>query len=59
MDFLYSANRLNVAVSRAQGLAIVVANPRLLMPKCSKPDQVHLVSALCRFVEIAKESQRD
>src|SRR5262249_42520314 len=29
MDFLYSANRLNVAVSRAQCLAVLVASPAL------------------------------
>ncbi len=30
IQFLYSKNRLNVAVSHAQCLAVVVANPRLL-----------------------------
>jgi superfamily I DNA and/or RNA helicase len=29
MEFLYSRNRLNVAISRARSLAIVVANPHL------------------------------
>ena len=53
MEFLYSTNRLNVAVSRAQGLAIVVASPQLLQPLCTRAEQVPLASALCRFVELA------
>ena len=53
MGFLYSRNRLNVAVSRARALAIVVASPRLLEAGCRTPDQMHAVSALCAFVEHA------
>ena len=34
LDFLFSANRLNVAVSRAQCLAVLVLNPRLLDAAC-------------------------
>ena len=30
MEFLYSGNRLNVAISRARGLAVLVASPDLL-----------------------------
>jgi uncharacterized protein len=30
MDFLFSRKRLNVALSRARSLAILIANPRLL-----------------------------
>ena len=53
MDFLYSRHRLNVAVSRARALAIVVANPRLLEANCRTPDQMRLVNALCQLVEHA------
>jgi uncharacterized protein len=56
MEFLYSTNRLNVAVSRAQGLAIVVASPLLLSPRCKTPEQVRLASALCRLAEVAATS---
>jgi predicted RecB family nuclease len=55
MDFLYSRNRLNVAVSRARAVAIVVANPRLLEASCRTPEQMRLVNALCRYVEVAAE----
>lgn len=46
-EFLFSRNRLNVAISRAQGLAIVVASPRLLEVPCRTIEQVKLVNALC------------
>ena len=50
MDFLYSRNRLNVAVSRAKAIAIVIASPRLLDANCRTPEQMRLVNALCRLV---------
>ena len=53
-DFLYSRNRLNVAVSRARALAVLVASPALLTIKCTTVEQMRLVNALCRFVEGAK-----
>lgn len=53
LEFLFSRNRLNVAVSRARCLAILVASPRLLEARCRTIDQMRLVNALCRFVEIA------
>jgi hypothetical protein len=53
LTFLFSRNRLNVAISRARCLAILVANPRLLEADCRTIEQMHLVNALCRFVEVA------
>jgi uncharacterized protein len=53
MDFLFSRNRLNVAVSRAQCLAVVVCTPELLETRCNSVEQMRLVNALCRFVEVA------
>jgi predicted RecB family nuclease len=55
LDFLFSRNRLNVAVSRARCLAYVVASPRLLDVNCRTVEQMRLVNALCRFVEFAEE----
>jgi uncharacterized protein len=43
-----------VAVSRARCLAYVVASPRLLETNCRTVDQMKLVNALCRFVEVAE-----
>jgi uncharacterized protein len=54
LDFLFSRNRLNVAVSRAKCLAYVVASPRLLETSCRTVEQMRLVNALCRFVEVAE-----
>ena len=53
LEFLFSRNRLNVAVSRAMCLAIIVASPRLLESHARTIDQMRLINALCRFVEIA------
>jgi predicted RecB family nuclease len=53
MEFLYSLNRLNVATSRAQCVAIVVASPDLVRVTCHTPRQMRLANALCRFVEVA------
>jgi predicted RecB family nuclease len=53
MGFLYSRNRLNVAVSRAESIAIVVASPALLEAGCRTPEQMRLVDALCRYVEVS------
>ena len=53
LDFLFSRNRLNVAVSRAMCLAYVVASPRLLESRARTIEQMRLINALCRFVEMA------
>lgn len=53
LEFLFSRNRLNVAVSRAQALAVVVASPSLLATHCRTPQQLRLVNGLCRFAELA------
>jgi len=53
LDFLFSANRLNVAVSRAQCLAIVVASPKLLETPCRQIEHLRLVNNLCKLAEYA------
>jgi uncharacterized protein len=52
LEFLFSRNRLNVAVSRARCLAYVVASPRLLESRAGTVEQMRLINALCRFVEL-------
>ena len=47
IEFLYSLNRLNVAISRARCLSVIVASPRLLETPCSTIEQMRLVNALC------------
>jgi hypothetical protein len=53
LEFLFSRNRLNVAISRAQSLAVLVASPELLEIRCRTIEQMRMVNALCRFVEEA------
>ena len=53
MEFLYSLNRLNVAVSRARAVFILVANSSLFEPLCKSPHQMQLANALCRLKEMA------
>lgn len=47
MEFLYALNRLNVAVSRAKGLALVFGSPRLREAKCQTVEQMKMVNTLC------------
>jgi uncharacterized protein len=47
MEFLFSLNRINVAVSRAKGLALVFGAPRLREAKCNTVEQMKLVNTLC------------
>ena len=57
IEFLFSVNRLNVAVSRAQALSIVFASPRLLDVSCSTIEQMRLVNALCAVSDYAIHSK--
>ena len=53
LAFLFSRNRLNVAISRAQCLAYLVCSPRLLEARCNSIEETELVNALCRLAEYA------
>jgi uncharacterized protein len=53
LEFLFSRNRLNVAVSRARCLAVLVASPRLLDVGCRTVEQMRMVNGLCGLVEVA------
>jgi hypothetical protein len=54
MEFLYSLNRLNVAVSRARCVAVIVASPALFQVECKTPGQIMLANAFCRYLEMAQ-----
>ncbi len=54
LDFLFSRERLNVAVSRARALSVIVGSPALLRTRCHTVDQLRLVNGLCRYAELAK-----
>jgi uncharacterized protein len=54
MDFLFSLNRINVAVSRAKGLALVFGAPRLREAKCETVEQMQLINTLCAVTALAE-----
>ncbi|HWD94916.1 MAG TPA: TM0106 family RecB-like putative nuclease [Acidimicrobiales bacterium] len=53
-EFLFSRNRLNVAVSRARCLAYLVCTEELLNSRASDLDDMRLISTLSAFVEYAQ-----
>jgi hypothetical protein len=57
IEFLYLRNRLNVPVSRARCLAVIIASPRLLETFCPTIEQMRLVNALCWAKNLADGSR--
>jgi uncharacterized protein len=56
MEFLLSQNRLNVALTRAQSVAIVVGSPALTYPKCATLDQMRVANFFCSLVDYASRA---
>jgi len=54
MSFLFSPNRLNVAVSRARTCFIMVSNPAIFESECKSPQQIKLANAFCRYKELSE-----
>ena len=54
MDFLFSPNRLNVAVSRARAAFVLVGSPKLLEAECKTPEQMKLANAFAMYLEKAQ-----
>ena len=54
-DFLFSKNRLNVAISRARCLAYLICTDDLLDTRARNVEEMELISALCSFVEICRD----
>jgi predicted RecB family nuclease len=57
LEFLYSKNRLNVAISRARTLAVVIASPQLLEIPCNTIEQMCLVNTLCWVKEYSGKTK--
>ena len=51
LAFLFSKNRFNVAISRAQVLAIVVGNPALADVSCNTVEQIKLTNLFCKIIK--------
>jgi predicted RecB family nuclease len=56
--FLFSRNRLNVAISRAQSLAYLVCSPRLLDTRATNVEDMRLVNTLCRLADVTADVSR-
>ncbi|GAA3547984.1 TM0106 family RecB-like putative nuclease [Amycolatopsis ultiminotia] len=54
LDFLLSRNRLNVALSRAQSVAVLVCSPRLLEADIRTVEQMRLVSGMLGLLRAAR-----
>lgn len=59
IEFLYSKNRLNVAISRAKCLALFIANPALMSIRCTTPDEMALVNTLCWIRDFSARQMED
>lgn len=53
MEFLFSLNRINVAISRAKTLALVFGAPRLRETKCKTIEQMRLANTLCALPDFS------
>jgi predicted RecB family nuclease len=56
IGFLFSLNRINVAISRAQVSAMVFASPLLLETPCRTVEEMALVNTLCLLREYGGDS---
>jgi predicted RecB family nuclease len=54
-EFLFSRNRLNVAISRARCLAYLVCTEELLNSRARTIDEMRLIGTLSAFVEYAQD----
>ena len=55
-EFLFSKNRLNVAISRAQSAAIIFASPNLISTSVNTLKQMQLINFYSRIKENGKNS---
>ena len=54
VDFFFSRNRLNVAISRSQCLSIVIMNKKILDIACKKIEHIRLVNTFMKLLEYEK-----
>jgi uncharacterized protein len=59
VSFLYDLHRLNVAISRARCVAIVIGSPALLDAAVNTPDQLRSVNGLIAVVDATSGDRTD
>jgi uncharacterized protein len=58
LDFLLSINRINVAISRAKGLALVFGSDRLREAKCETIERLKMVNTICALTQRAFKDEK-
>ena len=48
---MFSRNRLNVAISRAQCVAIIIFNEKLLLASTNSIDEMKLMNNFCKLLK--------
>ncbi len=51
IEFILDQNRMNVAISRAQVLAVVVGDPRIAQTAATNVDGMRRLNLYCRLVQ--------
>ncbi|WP_133127776.1 TM0106 family RecB-like putative nuclease [Legionella nagasakiensis] len=51
LNFLFNKNRMNVAISRAQCMAIIVYSPALLEASAKNVEQLNLINLFCKLIQ--------
>ena len=51
IDFFFSRNRLNVALSRAESVAIILFNEKLLLTSSNKIEDMKLINNFCKLLK--------
>ncbi|RUQ85119.1 TM0106 family RecB-like putative nuclease [Legionella septentrionalis] len=54
INFLFDKNRINVAISRAKCLAIVVYSPSLLEAEAKNIEQMEMINLFCKLISTPK-----
>lgn len=53
LEFILNQNRVNVAISRAKCLAVVVGDPRICRSPATKIEEMKLINLLCKIKQIS------